>query len=77
MNAETQLAHRVLVAIRQILLRVSSHSKAMSQQVGLTVPQLLCKGGGQAGSCGRGHRGADSEEVELTPATVSRIVDGS
>ncbi|MGC6415691.1 MAG: MarR family winged helix-turn-helix transcriptional regulator [Bradymonadia bacterium] len=78
MNSEdAELAHRVLVAIRQILLRVSSHSKAMSQQVGLTVPQLLC-----LKAVGRLEETVDeitvalvSKEVKLAPATVSRIVD--
>jgi DNA-binding MarR family transcriptional regulator len=74
---DTEIAHEVLRTIRQIVRKVSEHSKAMYQEVGLTVPQLMCLKA-------IGDLGEHSDEVtvvmvakqlDLSPATVSRIVD--
>ncbi len=74
---DTEIAHAVLRTIRQIVRKVSEHSKAMYREVGLTVPQLMCLKA-------IGELEEDSDEVtvvmvatrlELSPATVSRIVD--
>ena len=63
MAQDPESAHAVLIAIRQIVRRISEHSKALSRDVGLTVPQLLClKAVGEAG--------ADEDEV-----TVVRVAD--
>lgn len=74
---DADIAHEVLRTIRQIVRKVSEHSKSMFREVGLTVPQLMClKAIGELED--------DSDEVtvvmaakrlELSPATVSRIVD--
>ncbi len=70
-----ELGYRVLHAIRQIVGHVSEHSRVLSREAGLTVPQLLClKAIGEL-------PGAEitvarvSHEVHLSPPTVSRIID--
>ena len=71
-----ELAHEVLTAIRQIVRRVSEHSKQLSREVGLTVPQLIClKAIGEAGSEQPLTLARLAERVQLSPATVSRIID--
>lgn len=77
MTTDTDIAHEVLRTIRQIVRKVSEHSKAMYREVGLTVPQLMCLKA-------IGDLEDDSDEVtvvmvakqlDLSPATVSRIID--
>jgi len=71
-----ELDHRVLTAIRQIVRRVSEHSKHLSKDVGLTVPQLVClKAIGEAGPDDPLTVAGLAKGVQLSPATVSRIVD--
>lgn len=75
------IAHEILRELRRIVRRVSEHSKLLSREVGLTVPQLVClKAIGELEE-----RYAEdkeeitvarvSEEIHLSAATVSRIVD--
>lgn len=77
MNPNDDIAHQVLTAIRQLVRRIAEHSKYLSREVGLTVPQLLClKAIGEL---------EETEDeitvamvggaVQLSPATVSRIID--
>ena len=69
------IADQVLREIRRMVRRVSQHSKHLSRESGLTVPQLLClKVIGQLEeqeatitTVGR--------QVQLSAATVSRIID--
>ena len=77
MTESSDLAHDVLATIRRIVRRVSEHSKQLSKDVGLTVPQLVTlkaigegDGGGEALSVA-----GLATKVHLSPATVSRIVD--
>ena len=42
MTNDTRIADEVLTSIRQIVRRISEHSKYLSREVGLTVPQLMC-----------------------------------
>lgn len=77
MTTDPHIADEVLTSIRQIVRRISEHSKALSQMVGLTVPQLLC-----LKAIGHLERGEDEitvvmvgKQVQLSAATVSRIVD--
>ena len=71
-----ELAHEVLTAIRQIVRRVSEHSKQLSKEVGLTVPQLVClKAVGEAGPDDPLTLARLASRVQLSSATVSRIVD--
>ncbi|MFT5354928.1 MAG: DNA-binding MarR family transcriptional regulator [Polyangiales bacterium] len=70
-------AHEVLISIRQIVRRVSEHSKYLSREVGLTVPQLLCLKA--IGEMEDEHEEITvamvGQRVHLSPATVSRIID--
>lgn len=76
-SADNVIAHDVLRTIRQIVRKISVHSKSLYREVGLTVPQLMCL-----------KAVADLEEtseevtvvmvakqLELSAATVSRIID--
>ncbi|MGD8606736.1 MAG: MarR family transcriptional regulator [Myxococcales bacterium] len=74
---DTKIAHDVLRTIRQIVRKISEHSKALYREAGLTVPQLMCLKA-------VGDLEETTEEVtvvmvakqlELSPATVSRIID--
>jgi DNA-binding MarR family transcriptional regulator len=77
MAHETDIAHEVLTSIRQIVRRISEHSKHLLQEVNLTVPQLMC-----LKAIGELEDRADEitvamigQQVQLSPATVSRIID--
>lgn len=66
----------MLTAIRQIVRRVSEHSKQLSKEVGLTVPQLIClKAIGEAGADAPLTVAGLAKQVQLSSATVSRIID--
>jgi DNA-binding MarR family transcriptional regulator len=77
LEREHEKAHEVLVAIRQIVRRISEHSKYLSREVGLTVPQLMCLKA--IGEMEDDHKEITvamvGERVQLSPATVSRIID--
>lgn len=74
---DDDIAHDVLRALRQIMRRVSEHSRALSQQAGLTVPQLLCVKA--IGELADGETevtvAAVAAQVHLSAPTVSRIID--
>ncbi len=67
----------MLRSIRQIVRRISEHSKHLSRDVGLTVPQLLCLKAIE--ELAKTHMDVTvaslSAQVQLSPATVSRIVE--
>lgn len=66
----------VLRAIRQILRRVSEHSRYLAREVGLTLPQLMClRVVGDAADPADVTIARVARQVQLSPATVSRIVD--
>jgi len=74
---DSKIAHEVLRTIRQIVRKVSEHSKTMYREVGLTVPQLMC-----LKAIGDLEHESDevtvvmvARQLTLSPATVSRIVD--
>ena len=77
MSSTTNIADEVLMSIRQIVRRISEHSKFLSREVGLTVPQLMClKAVGEFAP----HEdeitvAMVSKHVQLSAATVSRIID--
>lgn len=78
MSKKNYSADDILREIRRIVRRVSLYSKQLNQDVGLTVPQLL-----NLKAIGRFEEEGDSEitianlsrAVQLSSATVSRIVD--
>lgn len=77
-QSDSQIAHQVLRSIRQIMRKISEHSKALSSEVGLTVPQLMClKAVGEMEEEGTQEITVASvaQRVQLSPATVSRIID--
>lgn len=74
---DADVAHEMLRSIRQIVRRISEHSRALSRDFGLTVPQLMV-----LKSIGEMERDENEitvamvgARVNLSPATVSRIVD--
>lgn len=62
-------------AIRRIVRRVSEHSRFLSREVGLTVPQLLVLRAIGTLEEDEVTLAVVSREVQLSPATVSRIID--
>ena len=72
-----ETAEQILRAIRQVVRRISEHSKYLSREVGLTVPQLVClKAIGELEETQPSVTVAlVAKEVQLSPATVSRILD--
>ena len=65
----------ILRAVRRIVRRVSEHSRDLSRHAGLTVPQLLVlKAIGEL-EADRPTVRRVSDQVQLTAATVSRIID--
>lgn len=69
-------AYEILRSIRRILRKVSQHSRQLSRDAGLTVPQLLCMQAIQELEIdGETTVGEISSRVRLSPATVSRILD--
>lgn len=77
--AASDEAEDVLREIRRIVRRISDHSRTLQQDAGLTVPQLLCLTaiGDLEDIDGEAEITVAmvSERVQLTPPTVSRIVD--
>lgn len=74
---DAEIAHDVLRTIRQIVRKISEHSKALYREVGLTVPQLMC-----LKAIGELEETQDevtvvmvAKRLQLSPATVSRIID--
>jgi len=65
----------ILRAIRKVVRRISEHSRALSRHAGLTVPQLLVLKA--IGDLDDDELTVSrvSAQVQLSPATVSRIVD--
>jgi DNA-binding MarR family transcriptional regulator len=67
-------AHEMLRAIRRILRRVALHSRGMSRDLGLTLPQVLVlRVIGE--SSGPPTAREVATRVQLSPATVSGILD--
>lgn len=69
------LGYEVLRNLRRILRRVSDHSRRISREAGLTLPQLLVlKAVGEAAT-DEYTPAMVSADVQLSPATVSGILD--
>lgn len=63
-------------ALRRILRKISQHSRQLFREAGLTVPQLLClRVIGEAEPASEVTASMVSESVQLSPPTVSRILD--
>lgn len=74
-SAEDELGYRALRSIRRIIRQVSTHSRALSQQSGLTVPQLLCMRAIADLPAGSVTVAAVAETVDLSRSTVSTIAE--
>ncbi len=74
---DIDIAIEVLTYIRQVVRRISEHSKYLAREVGLTVPQLMClKAIGELEEQeGEITVAMIGKIVQLSPATVSRIID--
>jgi DNA-binding MarR family transcriptional regulator len=69
-------SNEVLRALRRIIRKVSQHSRQLSREAGLTVPQLLClRAIAEAEPEAEITAVLVSQSVQLSPATVSRILD--
>ena len=78
MSTEVETADEILRTIRQLVRRISEHSRYLSRNVGLTVPQLMCLkaiGELEGGGSELITVAQVAKEVQLSPATVSRILD--
>jgi DNA-binding MarR family transcriptional regulator len=74
--ATENISDDVLRALRRILRKISQHSRQLSREAGLTVPQLLClRVIGDAAREAEVTAAMVSQSVQLSPATVSRILD--
>jgi DNA-binding MarR family transcriptional regulator len=76
MRSDDAIALDVLRTIRRIVRRIAIHSRHLLRDVGLTVPQMVClraiddRGGTDGVTVAE-----VSHRVQLSPATVSRIID--
>jgi len=77
MKKDPEIAHEVLRSIRQIVRQVSEHSKHLSREFGLTLPQLMClKAIGELEESAAELTVTQvGQRVHLSPATTSRILD--
>ena len=69
------VAYEVLRAIRRIVRRVSDHSKYLAREAGLTLPQLMCLKAIAELEHDEVTVAMVSQQVQLTAATASRIID--
>jgi DNA-binding MarR family transcriptional regulator len=75
-NAEnSSISHEILRAIRRVIRKVSDHSRMLSRDVGLTVPQLLCLKAIGESKEDETTLALVAQTVQLSPATTSGIMD--
>ena len=70
-----EVGYRMLRSIRRIIRRVSSHSRLMSRQAGLTVPQLLVLRAIERIEAEEVTVAAVADTVQLSRSTVSGVVE--
>lgn len=70
-------AHNILRAVRGIVRSVTIHSKRLLRETGMTLPQMLClRAIGSASEASEDVTAAQvAREVQLSPATVTGIID--
>jgi DNA-binding MarR family transcriptional regulator len=71
------IAQEILRSIRQLVRGISIHSKSLQRHVGLTVPQVVCMRAIEKLQEGTSEITVAevSDAVQLSPATVSRIIE--
>lgn len=74
-QADDDIGDAILRSLRRILRKVSEHSRLLARTGGLTVPQFLCLRAISASSEGELSVAQVAETVQLSPPTVSRIMD--
>ena len=73
---DDSIGFQILRSIRRIIRRTSQHSRSVSRQSGVTVPQMLCLKAIAAFQLdGPITVAMVAESVQLSPPTVSRILD--
>ena len=73
---QDSIGFHILRAIRRIIRRTTEHSRAVHHDSGLSIPQMLCLRAIHENSSGTRTSGIDiAAAVQLSPATVSRILD--
>jgi len=73
---QDSIGFSILRAIRRIIRRTTEHSRDVHRDSGLSIPQMLCLRAIHENPPGKGASGIDiAEAVQLSPATVSRILD--
>lgn len=74
--SKRESTERILRALRRIIRKTSEHSRQVSRDTGLSIPQSLCLriiGSARSGEEITVVRVADA--IQLAPATVSRLLD--
>lgn len=72
---DTSAGFQVLLAIRMVVRRISEHSRWLSREVGMTVPQVLTLKVVAEIPPEDATVGRISDALSLSPATTSRIID--
>lgn len=72
---DDDIGNAILRSLRRILHKVSEHSRLLARSGGLTVPQFLCLRAISASPEGELSVVQVAEIVQLSPPTVSRIMD--
>ena len=71
----SQSEDEILRALRRIMQSITIHSKRLYRQTGLTLPQMLCLRAIASSSDEEVTAAMVSRQVQLSPATVTGIVD--
>jgi len=73
---DNDLAYEILRSLRKILRKTSQHSRQISRQSGMSVPQLLClKAIGEADDATVVTAAIVAQSVHLSAPTATRIID--
>ncbi len=72
---EGERGYQVVQAIRRIIRRVSSHSRLMAQETGLTLPQLLCMRAIHESEADEVTLARVADAVHLSRSTVSGVIE--
>lgn len=76
LDRDDSLGFQILKAIRRIIRRTSQHSRTVGKQGGVSVPQMLClKAISEFPQEAEVTVAMVAQAVQLTPPTVSRILD--
>ena len=76
MQQEESIGFQILRSIRRIIRRTSDHSRSVSRQTGVTLPQMLClKAIADVKADETVTVAMVAKKVQLSPPTVSRILD--